>query len=85
MNFINFIIRSSADPQKVSLMLKGILGAIATLLTVYFGLADISVGSAEINTVVDTIVTVVQNVLLAISGIVAVYGFIRKLYYAKRG
>lgn len=73
MNFYNWLIKSSADPEKFSMTIKGILLAcvpiVATLLTAFFGL-DIDQSS---------LINLVSQLCIAIGSLLAIFGGIRKI------
>jgi Na+/citrate or Na+/malate symporter len=77
MNIINFFIKSSADPRKISLTVKGALGMFTSLIVFSTGIAD-----TDINTIIDATAVVVQNVVFLVSSVVTLYGLLRKGYYA---
>lgn len=88
MNYIkkgwNWLITSSADPEKVSLTFKGIVTGLATGLTILLGVAHINVGS-QLTTLVDATVSFVQQVLVVISIGVTIVGLVRKLWITIQG
>jgi len=64
---------SSVDPTQLSLMVKGILGLVATIL-VGFGASQV-----ELNGLIDQIVTFVLLVSQAVTLAAAIWGGVRKV------
>lgn len=87
----NWIWKSSADPKKVSMSVRYALLALipATLKVIAtacgFGLICLGVTAEGLNTFVDAIVDVVYALLLFISSLGFVYGFLRKIYNTVTG
>jgi len=72
------LLRSSADPEKLSLTIKGILTGLVTLLTVVGVIPAEAV--AEISPLTDIIVQAVQTIAGAISVCMILFGALRKIY-----
>lgn len=79
-SFINWLVISSSDPNKVSLTVKGVLtAAIPTILFVaHLAGVDAIVGQ-NAQSVIDAVGTFVMGGLYAVSAIVSLYGAIRKI------
>ena len=75
---VSWVAFSSKNPEKVSLTLKGALVGISTIAIYFFPTADFS-------TVVDSVVTLVQQSLAIVSTIMVVVGGIRKVVRSIRG
>lgn len=80
-----WLVKSSADPERISLAVKGFLGGLVTVLTIVFGLAHIQVGSQDLSSIVDAIVSVVQAAAGFVSAIVLVVGLVRKVWLTIKG
>ena len=74
MKYIDWFIKSSADPKNLALTVKGIFGVLATI-TLLFGI-DIGDPDGFANAVVD----VIAGVGVAITSIITLYGFLRKIH-----
>lgn len=81
----NWLVLSSADPEKTALTVKGFLALCVTYLTVLLGWAHLGVSGDMLSTLVDPVVNFVQNILLVVSSFVTVYGAARKLYKTVAG
>lgn len=71
--------RSSVDPNKIALTIKG-FAALVPVVVVALSYFHVSVGAAELNHVIDVAAQVVILVGSAVSGLVMLYGLIRKLF-----
>jgi hypothetical protein len=86
MEFIKWLVTSSADPTKYSATIKGAgymaVSYIISLLglTCAYHLLCVSADGDSLKTVVDTVANIVQWLLLIVGGINFIAGFIRKLY-----
>ena len=70
-NVLNFLIWSSANPNKISLSIKaGIPFAIAVFAMLHL--------NVDINPIADQFILVVNTALMLISGAVTLYGLLRK-------
>lgn len=74
-----WIVYSSQDSTKISLTVKSALTGLITALTVAAGLANIHLPSAELTALVDSIVFLIQSLLLLVSSALAAWGLIRKI------
>lgn len=75
----NWLVKSSADPAKVSLTVKGILtGAIPAIIFIAPSLG-LPINSENIGSVTDLISAVVQYILGVIASLVTIYGLFRKI------
>jgi hypothetical protein len=87
MNFIKWLVTSSADPTKYSATIKGtgymlVAWAISLFgVTCSFHIVCVQADGDSLRTVVDTVATITQGILLVVGGIHFLAGFIRKLYY----
>lgn len=73
--FISWVVTSSADPNRASLFIKGVLLSIAPIAMLVLGITD-----ADFNVLVEAIVNVVFYVITALSAIWTLYGLARKLW-----
>lgn len=76
--FWNWLVVSSADPEKYSLTIKAVGAGLVTVLTVVLGFARIPAG--DFTPVVDGLVVVVQAFFGLVSALAFLYGVFRKLY-----
>lgn len=79
------LIWSSANPEKLSLTVKGFLTAVGTIVTIGAGLAHVVLPSDVLTTVSSDIVTLVQQALLVLSSFMIVIGGIRKIILSFKG
>lgn len=85
MNFINWLVTSSADPTKFSLFVRGIAGTAAgvllhaAVLACGLGVYCIGIDAGWVNAVVDAIAKLAYAVALTIGPLVALLGLIRKI------
>lgn len=85
MDFINWLITSSADPKKTSLMVKGIVmtagafivQAVSTACT--FGVACLGIDADWINQLAQITETLVFAIMLLIGSVAAIAGLLRKI------
>lgn len=75
---IPWLIRSSEDPKKISLSVKGILLGIAPVAVILFGW-----NSADINSLVGAIAIVVEMTFGTISAFFVLWGLLRKFFNKK--
>lgn len=79
--FLAWLVFSSKDPQKVSLTVKAALTAGLTVIGTTLAFLGIeNVPSADLQYVADNIVLIVNAILMTVSGVVGLYGVLRKLY-----
>lgn len=78
MNFLNWLVTSSADPSKLALTVKGLLMAVAPLLILAFGINDVDYGAT-----VNAIVSLIVGGGGIISAVVTLYGLSRKITLGK--
>jgi len=79
-NVLRWLLQSSADPNEVSLTIKGLLiGAIPVVMAV-LGLAHINLGQDQLTGIVDALVNVVQIALTLFSAVATLYGLVRKVW-----
>ena len=84
----DWLVWSSANPNQLSLTVKGMLTGIVTLITVGLGVAHIPLpggATALLSQIVDATVTAVQAIAGAVSAIAVVVGIIRKLVETVKG
>lgn len=72
-SFLWGLLKSSQDPNKVSLFLKGLVGT-ATLL----GLLKVEIGAADVDSAALLIVTIVTAAGSVVTGVVSLWGLVRK-------
>ncbi len=80
-----WLVLSSKDPSKVSLAIKGAGGVIISVLVAVAGITHLQVGSAELTAILDSIISIFDAMLLVVSGVVTLWGAIRKVYTSIKG
>ena len=80
-----WLILSSKNPQSVSLSVKAGLTLALTWVTVIAGLGHIQLPTADLTTLIDTIVQLTQLGLMAVSGIYTAIGLVRKIILTIKG
>lgn len=78
----DWLVYSSADPEKVSLMVKGFLGAAITGVISLLGFTHMNIPGVadQFNSLADNFVLILQAILGLISLLSIFFGGIRKLY-----
>ena len=76
----DWLVTSSADPNKVAVTVKGALSTAAGLVIMASPLFHLSIGSDQINAVVDALVQIVVIALTIFSGCLTLFGLARKIY-----
>ena len=71
---MNKLISSSANAEKLSLTIKGILVGLIPVIVIVLSTLGLNIGSEEISEVITRITAI-------IAGLVALYGMGRKLYF----
>jgi len=80
-----WLVLSSADPNKVSLTIKGALTGLVTMITISAGLAGVQLPSEGLTEAVDAIISFVQFSLLWLSSAVTAWGVFRKVWSSISG
>lgn len=75
-----WLVRSSADPARWSLTIKGVLLGIVPVVMAVAGLANLDIGSDKVSAIIDGIASLVQVVLALVAMVMTAYGIVRKLY-----
>lgn len=75
---LNWLVRSSQNPQEVSMTLKGILIVIVPLFVQFSGILHVAVDQEGATQLVDGIAMLTQAVLTLVGSIVFVIGLVRK-------
>jgi len=89
--FYNWVVRSSADPKKTSLTIRAAgLALIPTAISILstacgFGLVCLGVDAQGLNEVVETVASIIEAVLIVLSGLLFLAGFLRKLFLTATG
>lgn len=83
--FWNWLVRSSADPNKLSTTVKGFLLGVLPLLVLAFGMAHVNLDSERLTVIINDLALVIQYALGTVSAAVSVYGLIRKLVKTLNG
>jgi len=82
---IDWIVLSSADPSKLSLMVKGILTAAIPTVIFLAKIFNVEVGGEDLTAFVDAFVVFIGAVAAAISAYMTVVGFFRKVFRTLTG
>jgi hypothetical protein len=86
MEFLKWLVTSSADPQSYSLMVKGMLmGAVAYMLQLLpvlcgFHVICLSVDGNVLNSAVDTVANIVYLGLSLVGSVAFLWGLLRKMW-----
>lgn len=80
-----WIILSSKDPQSASLTVKSILTGGVVYVVFFTGLFHYSVTASQLTQIIDEVGNVVGFVLMAISALATLVGFVRKLFTTATG
>ena len=72
---------SSADPEKFSLLVKGVGGAIVTLIVAFSPLFGLDISGIDFNELVEQIYQLVLSVSATLSTGAILYGGLRKVWY----
>ena len=78
--FWAWLLLSSSDPAKASLMIKSSGYAAVTYVVFFTGLFHRPVGAGDVQSVVDQVANLVGFVLMGISAVVAGYGAVMKVW-----
>src|SRR5690242_12220385 len=77
---VRWVVVSSANPQEISLTIKGVLVGLVPYGIALIGLTHVSVGADQLNTFIDGIATLVQDLLGIVSVSMAIVGLCRKIW-----
>ena len=77
--FITWLVSSSENPSQMALTVKGLIVMGIPWIVTIAGFFHVMVPSADLATVGNSVVILVQATLTAIGAGIAIYGFIRKL------
>lgn len=75
-----WLVRSSADPARLSLTIKGVLVGFVPVIMAVAGLANIDIGSDRVSAIIDGVASLVQVALALVAMVMTAYGIVRKLY-----
>jgi len=81
----NWILLSSQDASKLSLMIKGVLLGVLPAVVAFAGLVNVQLDSAALEQTVELVSQIVLYVGGAISALVTAYGLIRKILTSATG
>lgn len=79
MKIWNWLVTSSADPEKLALTVKGFLGTAGSVVLLLAGLTHIKIGNDQVTTIVDACVQITLTLTTIVSAVVTVAAFIRKI------
>jgi hypothetical protein len=77
---VRWIVVSSADPQEISLSIKGVLVGLVPYVIAISGLAHLNVGQDQMTGLIDGVANVIQYALALVSGVMMVWGMARKIW-----
>ncbi len=83
--FIAWLVLSSKDPEKVSLTIKGVIATAATYIIFFTSLFHLNFSATDLATVGDLIGKIVQALLMVVSLVTTLIGFVRKLTTTANG
>ena len=76
---MNKFLASSANPEKLSLTIRGILVGLVPIVLLVSGAMNIQMAQVELTELIDSVVRVVITITAALSAVMTAYGFIRKI------
>ncbi len=76
---MNKLLASSVNPEKLSLTIKGILGAVATIVIYFATFKGVEITQGELQSIIDNVGGIVVAIGGVVSSIAFVYGAIRKI------
>lgn len=77
---IAWIVLSSKDPNKVSLMIKGVLTGVITYVVFFAGVFHLNIAEGDLKTLAESATKIVEVTLTFISLFMSTGGMIRKIY-----
>ena len=78
---LHWIIVSSADPNEVSLTLKGLFLTAIPSIMFAVGIAHLNLGQDQVTGIFDSATAFVQTSLAVVGTAITLYGAVRKAYY----
>lgn len=86
--FFTWFITSSANPDAVSLSIKGVLVGVVALVVQWAPvacgiIAALCVDTSQLSPLVEAITTVIKAALELVSGLMVIYGILRKIYLSR--
>jgi hypothetical protein len=81
----DWLLLSSADPSKVAVTVKGFLTMVAAAFIPLLGLTHINLGNDTVNTVIDGVSLVIQDVMVAVGAAGTLFGVVRKAWLTVTG
>lgn len=84
-DILNWLLRSSADPEEASLAAKGAVIATIPVLVTLAGLTHLNLDSTTLTNVVDIGFTLFNWALTGIGIVMALVGAVRKVYRTLKG
>jgi len=78
---LEWILVSAADPNEVSLTIRGLLIAVVPSILFALGLAHVNLGQEQLTGIIDATVAFIGAALQAIGYAIALWGVIRKAWY----
>jgi hypothetical protein len=77
---VRWIVVSSANPEEISLTIKGVIVGFVPTAMVLIGLAHLNVGQDQLNAIIDGGATVLQDALMLVSAGMTLWGMARKVW-----
>lgn len=86
MKILDWLLASSADPQKVSLTLKGVLIGVIPTIIAFAGLTGVTIPDQEaLTSIVNDGSMIVQILLGMVASAMTVWGLLRKIWRTWNG
>ncbi len=82
---ITWILLSSKDPNKVSLGIRATGAAFVTYIVFFAGLFHLNIGESELSGLIDALAQLAGLILQSITAVMAIVGFVRKIYSTIKG
>lgn len=79
MKFLSWLVRSSENPNNLSMTLKGTLGAVVSVVLLLAPMFHFKTDQGELEAIVDGIIQVVLGISALVSAIAGVVGLVRKI------
>ncbi len=77
---INWFVKSSADGDKISLTVKGLLLGIVPTIIIVTGMASIDINSSDLSLLFSELALVVKYFLGIIASLTTIFGIVRKIW-----
>lgn len=81
----NWVVFSSVNEDKIAATVKGFLGVAVAIVTNILIIGHFNIDPAAVQGVADQVLVTLQAILLAISSLVGLVGFLRKIWTTLSG